>query len=187
MHFHPICQIHLSNESTVITISVDDIQCLKVLPIRYQQIIGEVEVARWMWANVLFCGQFTIGPVTSKNMSWKITSHLDVHILFPLVWSSLTWSCCAHNKHVSGVFTEMFQHVCSNEHVLCVKPCWGGCGERWHLTRLRDVLTVRHISRSASSNANTQISSQSGCLVFCYGVCLKWIECSQNVSLPTVH
>lgn len=92
MYFHPICPIHLSNESTVITISVDDIRCLKVLPIRYQQIIGEVEVARRMQANVLFCGQFTIGPVTSKNTSRKITSHLDVHILFPLVWSGLVWS-----------------------------------------------------------------------------------------------
>lgn len=57
MYFHPICQIHLSNESTVITISVNDTRCLKVLPIRYQQIVGEVEVARRMQANVLFCGQ----------------------------------------------------------------------------------------------------------------------------------
>lgn len=55
MYLYPVCQIHLSNESSVITISVNDIWCLKVLPNRDQQIIGEVEVARRMQANVLFC------------------------------------------------------------------------------------------------------------------------------------
>lgn len=136
MYFHPICRIHLSNESTVITISVDDIWCLKVLPIRYQQIIGEVEVARRMQANVLFCGQFTIGPVTSKNTSRKITSHLDVHILFPLVWSGLVWPALV--VPMTNMWVVCLQR-CSNTCVqMSTRSVWNlagaaaGAGGIWH-------------------------------------------------------